>query len=272
MENNIYGFIYKILNSINDKVYIGQTTKTVEERFKGHIASAKKIKKESKKNYCAIHLAMQKFGIENFSVSTIDTASSREELNEKEIYWISHYNSICPFGYNIAAGGEINPMFNPIQKERHDKKMRSKAIRDKISKTLSEKRLRDGFSTEHLQKIKESRQRRKEERAALGLNFYNNPEHFATRSIPVYCILDTKERFEFSSIIEAGRWWFDNYKPFGETYSSATYQRKIEASLNNQEIECRVKIDSHYVKKIITNIKWYLQEKEGDISDNQNKN
>lgn len=28
------GFIYKIVNDINDKVYIGQTSGTIEERYK----------------------------------------------------------------------------------------------------------------------------------------------------------------------------------------------------------------------------------------------
>ena len=31
------GYIYKITNNINGKVYIGKTTKTVEERWKGHL-------------------------------------------------------------------------------------------------------------------------------------------------------------------------------------------------------------------------------------------
>ena len=29
-------FVYKILNDINDKVYIGQTTESLENRFKRH--------------------------------------------------------------------------------------------------------------------------------------------------------------------------------------------------------------------------------------------
>ena len=48
----------------------------------------------------------------------------------------------------------------------------------------------------------------------------------ASRSLGVYCILDTGETLEFDSILHAGKWWYDNYKPFGEVYSTATYQRK----------------------------------------------
>ena len=35
------GFIYKITNEINNKIYIGQTKKTIEERFAAHIQKAK---------------------------------------------------------------------------------------------------------------------------------------------------------------------------------------------------------------------------------------
>lgn len=36
------GYIYKITNNINGKVYIGQTTRTIEKRFNEHKDSAEK--------------------------------------------------------------------------------------------------------------------------------------------------------------------------------------------------------------------------------------
>ena len=36
----VYGVIYLLINAINDKEYVGQTTKTAEERFKEHILNA----------------------------------------------------------------------------------------------------------------------------------------------------------------------------------------------------------------------------------------
>ena len=39
------GFIYKITNDINDKVYIGQTTQTVEDRFKQHLKEHRRTDK-----------------------------------------------------------------------------------------------------------------------------------------------------------------------------------------------------------------------------------
>jgi hypothetical protein len=78
---------------------------------------------------------------------------------------------------------------------------------------------------------------------------------FATRSVACYCILITGERFYFDSILEAGQWWFENFKPFGDTYSEVTYQRKIKASIAGKPISFGVKGRPNY--KEVTNIKWY---------------
>ncbi|MBP5469873.1 MAG: GIY-YIG nuclease family protein [Candidatus Riflebacteria bacterium] len=253
----MYGYIYKISTTKSNKVNIGQTTKTVEERYQLHLGARNSRSKKT----LHLYLAMKKYGIETFSVEQIDNAETREELNEKEKYWIEYYDSINN-GYNMMPGGnDENPMNSDLVKEKHDNKMRSKEVRDKISKTMSELRLTKGFSEEHKQKIKASREKRKQERAALGLSFYDHPEHMASRSITVYCILfTTGEEYEFSSIKEAGKWWFENYKPFGEIYSIATYQRKIEASIAGKKIAYGCPTHKNY--KVITNIAWFR--KEGD--------
>ena len=87
-------FIYKISNNINSKVYIGQTIRPIEERFKRHINDAT--------NYILdTHFAraIRKYGKENFHIEEIDKANNQEELNLKEQYWIRYYDSINN-GYN----------------------------------------------------------------------------------------------------------------------------------------------------------------------------
>lgn len=246
-----YGYIYKITNDFDEKVYIGQTTRTVELRFRDH------LKQSAAEDRKSLHLytAMNKYGKEHFKVDTIDTADNQTELNEKERYWIKHYDSI-ENGYNILEGGnDINPMSSTIVKNKHDIKMRSTETRSKISKTMRVLRTTVGFSETHKQRIRESRVKRKLERAARGLSFYEHPENLASRSKAVFCILDTGEKFEFKSILDAGKWWYTTYKPFGPIYSTATYQRKIESSIAGNQIEYGCKTHKKY--KIITNIKWY---------------
>ena len=89
------GLIYKITNLINDKVYIGQTTRKPSFRVAEH-----KCKKS------LIGEAINKFGADNFKISIIDHAHSKEELDNKEIFWIEFYDSTNPKkGYNISFGG-----------------------------------------------------------------------------------------------------------------------------------------------------------------------
>lgn len=63
-ETGLYeGYIYKIWNDVNDKVYVGQTTRNVEHRLKEHIYSAN----GKKPRYMQIlHLAIKEIGPEHF--------------------------------------------------------------------------------------------------------------------------------------------------------------------------------------------------------------
>lgn len=87
-------WIYRIINSQNNKVYIGQTIRPVEQRFKHHINDAMN-------NILDTHFAraIRQYGPTNFSYLVIDTASTQDELNQKEQYWIKYYNSVKD-GYN----------------------------------------------------------------------------------------------------------------------------------------------------------------------------
>lgn len=93
------GKIYKLENIQNGKVYIGQTTKSLSERFQGHVSAAK-----SGSNL-KLSRAIRKYGEENFVIIEIDSAETKEELNLKEIYWIDFYDSLNS-GYNMTLGGE----------------------------------------------------------------------------------------------------------------------------------------------------------------------
>lgn len=100
------GCIYKITNIINNKSYIGLTTKTAEYRFKQHLNS-----KNSKVNKnCLLHKALRKYGNINFKIETlIDNEFNIKKLIELEQFYIKKYNTysgISKTGYNLTLGGE----------------------------------------------------------------------------------------------------------------------------------------------------------------------
>ena len=95
-----FGTIYKIENKINHKVYIGQTIMDVKDRWYRHCEINKSNPNEGN---MLIKRAIFKYGRDNFEVSVIEKVP-KEKLNEREIYWISYYNSNYN-GYNIESGG-----------------------------------------------------------------------------------------------------------------------------------------------------------------------
>lgn len=91
------GFIYKVTNKVNNKVYIGQTRYTVEFRWKQHI---------HKQDNCHFHNAIRKWGIGNFIVETLEKCDV-DLLNSREIFYIAKYDSYKS-GYNSIIGGDGN--------------------------------------------------------------------------------------------------------------------------------------------------------------------
>ena len=83
--------VYKMINTVNDKFYIGITTRNIKERLRGH----------RHKSNPYLQNAMRKYGKENFIIEQIDTATSEAELDEKERYYIK---KLKPH-YNMASGG-----------------------------------------------------------------------------------------------------------------------------------------------------------------------
>jgi group I intron endonuclease len=132
-NNTIFGFIYKIMNKSNNKIYIGQTTRNLNKRIYEY---KKALNSESFYNKI-LQNSFKKYGWNNFEFTIIDTAISLFDLNEKEIYYINKYNSRDKnLGYNIELGGR-----NSIPSEETIRKMSVAGIGRKQSQEWIYKRI-----------------------------------------------------------------------------------------------------------------------------------
>ncbi len=142
MSSKHSGFwVYKITNTVNNKIYVGQTMFTLVRRMNEH------VRKALNGDTSPLHKDMAKYGIENFTIEEIDFAENLEQLNYKEKFWAEYLNSYDEnIGYNhdqcghnrchtqetkdkiskINSGkfsGENNPMYRKHHSEQSRKAM-----------------------------------------------------------------------------------------------------------------------------------------------------
>jgi len=114
----IYGIIYLTTNTVNNKIYIGQTTRS----DKKYIGSGLMIKR-----------AIKKYGKNAFITETLDSAMNQKELDAKEICWIDKKQP----EYNLQKGGRGGKHSDATRlkmSESHTGKNLSKIHKDNISK------------------------------------------------------------------------------------------------------------------------------------------
>jgi group I intron endonuclease len=92
------GIIYKVINKLNKKIYIGKTIYNLDKRKRSHEVSIQKT---------YFHYALKKYGYNNFLWESIDNCNNDIELCNKEKYYIAKFNSNNKnFGYNLTIGGD----------------------------------------------------------------------------------------------------------------------------------------------------------------------
>ena len=89
----MYGYIYLTENLIDGRCYIGQHR---ESKFDPRYLGSGKLLTED----------IKKLGNKNFIVTLIEECETNEQLNEREIYWITRCQAASsPYFYNLAKGG-----------------------------------------------------------------------------------------------------------------------------------------------------------------------
>lgn len=109
------GIIYIITSDSTPMVYIGKTTKTLNERWIRHKRHAKAAlehkhdplaRNEFYENMCnkRFYDTIVELGIDTFRIQELETVAI-DQLDEREKYYIQRYNSIAPNGFNLQTGG-----------------------------------------------------------------------------------------------------------------------------------------------------------------------
>lgn len=100
IRGDAMAYIYKISNRINDKVYIGKTLDTIENRWKRHLCDSRNKRFQN----IPLYKVMNGIGAKCFYIEAIEICDDID-ANNREIFWIKHYDSYNN-GYNATLGGE----------------------------------------------------------------------------------------------------------------------------------------------------------------------
>lgn len=163
LENNFpssFGYIYKLTNRINGKVYIGQTTQ-IENRFKkykgGHCETQPKLYK-----------ALKKYGVDSFLFEIFDTADNSDTLNFLEETYIACFDSI-EYGYNSRPGGNCSKMTKE-HKQKISISNTGKKLSEETKQKISKSHIGMKVSEETRQKISKIQTGMKKNHALMKLS------------------------------------------------------------------------------------------------------
>lgn len=179
-----YGIIYKIQNKINNKIYIGQTVNTFDRRYKNNL--------EKYTNNQHLKKSINKYGIDNFDIIKVyDVAYSKEELDQKEIYYINLYDTMNPSkGYNKNTGGHngrhSQEIINKIKlantgKKRTEETKKLLSVKAKLRPKEKHPMLNKKHSEETKKKIglkSKGRKHSKESREKMSISRQGEKNHF----------------------------------------------------------------------------------------------
>jgi len=150
--------VYKIINLINNKIYVGSSSST-KDGFKDRIRTH--IRLLNSKTHPNKHLqsAWDKYGSHNFSFQIIEVIEDKNKIIEREQFWIDFYCVTNPdIGYNLSP--TANSQLGFRHSEESKKKMSesakkySKEISERMKKLNTGKKMSDEQKTKISKKIK----------------------------------------------------------------------------------------------------------------------
>ena len=107
------GCIYILLNTVNNKAYVGQTKHdTPEDRIAAHLGeptyyrdhTGKKVESKNQSRNPGIAKDVEKYGKDSFKWKILYEDIPTESLDEYEVMGMQAYDTIHPNGYNKNRG------------------------------------------------------------------------------------------------------------------------------------------------------------------------
>lgn len=190
-------YIYVITNTENNKKYIGKTSQKIESRFKEHLYRAL----HHKHDYLPLYAAINKYGIDKFSIKLVEVVSDIKQLNKQEQFWIKKFNSLSPLGYNLTLGGDGTILYDRDKvKELFEQGLRQKEIMALL-----------GISKVTLYRIRKD----------LGIKYARqNPQKRINQKEVSQYSLDGKLLRKFKNLQEAAKFICSTDKGLNENYVS----------------------------------------------------
>lgn len=229
--------IYCILNKVDGKRYIGQSI-DIDTRKNHHFGDLRRG--EHKNSY--LQHSFNKYGENSFVFSILEYCSSKDELNEREKYWISFYDTTNRSkGYNLTTGGDANTEFtierrmnisNSLKGNKHPMygKHHSKETRKKMSK--SRKGERNGMYGKHHSKETKQKISKAHKGKNNGLFGENHPMYGKS--------LSEETRNKISDAIKG-----ENHPMYGKHHSEEVKRKISEINKGRiHSIESRINMSS----------------------------
>lgn len=128
--------VYKITNNLTGKSYIGATVTKLNERWNRHTSDAM-----TEKDGQAIHAAIRKYGVENFTIEIIEEHPDDKYVFEVlEPKYIQEYKTYGNDGYNMTLGGDgwLGMKHSQETKDKISKAHKGRKHTDEARKNMSE--------------------------------------------------------------------------------------------------------------------------------------
>lgn len=239
-----YGYIYKVTNTVNGKVYVGQTKDTVEIRWKKHLDNAKN--NPDKQIICK---AMSKYGVDNFNVEEICRVPF-EDLDFFEVYYIKKYDSFQN-GYNMTPGGYVPSNYHTeeqalaiIKLAQGDEKTNIKKIAEEVGiSTKAVSKFLKKYDIQILNHESGSRGNVENLRPYFGQHLEN-----LVQPLPVRVVELDKS---FKSLIECAAYLIDNN--YTKTKNERNVMKSISRAMSNNGYGRNTYLGFHFEKLNNTN-------------------